>query len=151
MVKLASLAEPMNDQLTSMSKRDPGLFPPTLIAAGNADRLFRDAENLASKLRSDGVKTAFVSVENEGHAFDKRCWTHRCPQVDRPLGLERLVLVLSRNDPKMQERSLCQTPECSISPPGPGCQDPTLFAGIRGAVGSTLGRLMIVPVQYSHM
>ncbi|GAC75276.1 arylacetamide deacetylase [Moesziomyces antarcticus T-34] len=58
--------------LCSVYFQDANRFPPVLLACGQGDTLHYASEKLVRKLTDAGRKDArFISVDNEGHGFDK--------------------------------------------------------------------------------
>ncbi|PWZ00191.1 alpha/beta-hydrolase [Testicularia cyperi] len=68
------------DSAASVISRDPSSFPPTLVACGEVDTLYYDSQHLADKLAAAGIKSRFISIEQEGHGFDKLCKTQHSLQ-----------------------------------------------------------------------
>ncbi|SJX65433.1 uncharacterized protein SRS1_15703 [Sporisorium reilianum f. sp. reilianum] len=61
------------DPLCSVKFAPPWSFPRLLIASAKVDTLYTEAEELASHLREAGrTDTRFISIDHEGHGFDKR-------------------------------------------------------------------------------
>ncbi|CDR88340.1 uncharacterized protein SPSC_04167 [Sporisorium scitamineum] len=70
--------EDKSHPLCSVKFADPASFPRLLIASGKADTLHTEAQELVSHLNDAGRTDArFISIDNEGHGFDKR---PKCPE-----------------------------------------------------------------------
>lgn len=60
--------------LCSVYFTDANRFPPLLLASGQVDTLHYASEKLVRKLKDAGRTDArFISIEKEGHGFDKLC------------------------------------------------------------------------------